>query len=137
MLLYQDGLVDLKYEVTKDILAFRWPTLQPDNLVELENACQKIIDTINHYDIKRLLVDSRSYAIEITDQKYKQIVSDLGKAMARTRLEKIARLTAAQGLGEQEQKAQAVYSEVVEEIRFQIPCKNFETEGAAMAWLKE
>ncbi|MFC6997661.1 hypothetical protein [Rufibacter roseus] len=137
MLLYQDRLVELKYEVTKDILSVKWPDLIKGTMAELNHSCQQLINTINHYDIKRLLVDSRSYQIDLDSQDYKDLIQKLGKAMAATRLEKIARLMSPKELGEQEEFAQTVYTEVVEEIKFTINTRNFESESEAVDWLKQ
>ncbi len=52
MILHQDLLLELVYDVRTDILSVKWPDIKDVSVSELEYSFKKLLDTISHYDIK-------------------------------------------------------------------------------------
>lgn len=71
MILHQDLLLELVYDVRTDILSVKWPDIKDVSVSELEYSFQKLLDTISHYDIKRLLIDSSKSVVTLDDKIYK------------------------------------------------------------------
>ncbi|WP_242919956.1 hypothetical protein [Pontibacter liquoris] len=135
MLLHKDGLIELHYEVASDILTVRWPDLTGASLSEVTYSFKMLTDTLKHYDIKRLLVDSRRNTVEVPEETYLNLMTKFTHELLATRLVKFARLKATDPVREKktEDATELVNSMIVIPIAF----KNFSDEESARRWLRE
>lgn len=136
MLLHKDGLIELNYDVATDILTAKWPDMMNFTTAEIRFAFKKIVDTLKHYDIKKLLVDSRSNVVEITDEAYTVLALEFTRDLKTSRVKKVARL---QTLDPAREKRAA---HVTQQVQAQLQSGeqrygSFPTVQSALEWLRE
>ncbi|WP_347158848.1 hypothetical protein [Pontibacter chitinilyticus] len=135
MLLHKDGLIELNYEVATDILTVCWPDMTGFTRSEIGYALQKLIDTLKHYDIKKLLIDARSRVVELPEEEYADLMLDFSRNLLSTRLMKVARLQTLDM--SREKKVERATAKVEKQVQIDIPYKSFADEVSALAWLRE
>ncbi|PSR54001.1 hypothetical protein AHMF7605_10955 [Adhaeribacter arboris] len=133
MILHQDLLLELIYDVKTDILSVQWPDIKDVSVSELEFSFQKLLDTVSHYDIKRLLIDSSKSVVTLDDKIYKPMLFRLVLAFNHTRLRKMARIISENELRENLLKSYAAEIKHKETLAFQT--KEFNNQETALAWL--
>ena len=133
MILFKNHLVELNYEVKNDILTVIWPDLKQDDVIELEYVLTTIIDTISHYDIKRLLIDSGKAVVEIEEPTYRALIFKFVQRLAFTRLKKMARIISESTVRENRLKGYAQEMEV--QRMFTFVNGEFENKQRAIDWL--
>ncbi|HEY4650055.1 MAG TPA: hypothetical protein VIG72_01525, partial [Pontibacter sp.] len=136
MQLHKDGLIELNYNVASDILIMRWPDLTGFTMPEIDYAIRKIIDTLRHYDIKHLLVDSRfSTLSDLTRDEYQQVLVNFVQHLKTTRLQKLARICTPDASRELviDETADLAINQLAIKFHF----RNFADEVAALMWLSE
>jgi hypothetical protein len=135
MLLHKDGLIELKYDVVQDILSLRWPDMSGMTMPEIDFSLKKLIDTLRHYDIKNLLVDSRESKRDLGKEEHLALMLRFSEYLTSTRLKKMARLATT------DLNRENVVDYAVEEannrlgITFEI--RNFADEASALKWFRE
>jgi hypothetical protein len=135
MILYPDNLLTLDYEMETDILKVQWPDLTLAALPELQVAIHKLIDAVKHYDVKRLLIDSRKSKVEIPEDIYKPIVFGLIQALTQTRLERMARVLPEDTL--RETRLRSYNEEMTKQKMFTFKTGEFCTLEEAQGWLRQ
>lgn len=135
MLLHKDGLVELNYDVVQDILSFRWPDLSGMTMPEIDFSLKKLIDTLRHYDIKNLLVDSRQSKTDLSKDDHLALLLRFSEYLMSTRLQKMARL-ATSDLS-RENVVDFAVEEAVNRIGITFVFRNFTDEASALKWLGE
>lgn len=133
MILHQDDLLALNYDVRTDILNVRWPDIKDTPVADLEASFQKLLNAVNHYDVKKLLIDSSKSVVTMDDKIYKPLVFKLVFALNATRLEKMARVMSENDLRESRLKSYAAEMRYQETLRF--AAREFATQPLALAWL--
>ncbi|WP_207431892.1 hypothetical protein [Sabulibacter ruber] len=133
MLLYKDGLLELNYEVTTDILSVRWPDLKFFSIAEIQYSLNKLVDALKHYDIKKLLIDSTSSTVEISEEEQKTIAYKFALMLQGTRVQKVARIINPDI--KREQRSQKISGELTKEMTFTIQFENFPDQASALSWL--
>jgi hypothetical protein len=136
MLLHKDGLIELNYDVRSDILSVRWPDLNGITISELEFSFNKLVDTLRHYDIKNLLIDSRSSKVaDITREEHLKVLLDFVQLLMTTRLEKLARIETTD-IG-REGVVDIAAEEAINRLGIRYDFRNFSDEVSAREWLSE
>jgi hypothetical protein len=51
-----------------------------------------MVDTVRHYDVKRLLLDTRKTVIAVSEEENREVTSQLASNLAKTPLQKLARI---------------------------------------------
>ncbi|MDQ3292581.1 MAG: hypothetical protein M3Q05_14940 [Bacteroidota bacterium] len=133
MILHQDGLIILLYDPTTDILSVRWPDINYTSIPILKYSSIKLIDAINHYQITRLLIDSRDTAGEVEDLEYEQFALHISKDLAATALHKIAWVVSEDEA--RQARTQAYSKDILAKVVFHQEKQVFCDEEAAIAWL--
>lgn len=133
MLLYQNGLIKLDYDPGKDILCVQYPDLHEYLLPEISHSVNVIVETVRNYDIKSLLLDGRQTIVTTPPEYGREIALQLAAGLARTRLQKLARLESFNP--EVEKRAVANVQAVQTKIAPPFELKNFTDEDQARAWL--
>ncbi|MBJ6118340.1 hypothetical protein JAO76_09065 [Pontibacter sp. BT310] len=135
MLLHKDGLIELKYDVVLDILSLKWPDMSGMTLPEIEFSLQKLIDTLRHYDIKNLLIDSRESKTDLDNEEHLALMLRFSEYLTSTRLKKMARL-ATTDLNRENIVDYAV-GETNNRLGITFEIRNFADEAGALKWLRE
>ena len=133
MILFKNHLVELTYEVKHDLLLIYWPHLNQEDLLELEFVFSQVIDTLNHYDIKHLLIDSSQSLVEIDEFTYKALLFQFVQRLSTTRLKKMARIMSESTVRENRLKGYAQEMEVQQLFTFSFA--EFENKLTAVSWL--
>ena len=136
MLLHKDGLIELNYDVKSDILSVHWPDLNGITISELEFSVTKLVETLRHYDIKNLLIDSRSSKVnDISREEHLKVLLDFVRSVMTTRLEKLARIETTD-IG-REGIVDIAAEEAITRLGMQFEFRNFSDEASAREWLSE
>lgn len=121
--------IKLDYNPTTDVLFIEWPNMHEYSLPEVKYIIDEIVETVKHYDIKRILTDSRESAITVDKAAYSSMINQLALDLSKTRLLKFARLATPDP--NREQIARDAAALVVGEIQY----KSFESTEEAIEWL--
>ncbi len=136
MQLHKDGLISLEYDVVGDVLKVKWPDLSGITLPEINYSIQKMIDTLRHYDIKNLLIDSSlSQLTDVSTEDHQDMLVDLVVYLKTTRIRKLARIQTLDNT--RESVVDSVADEAVNRIGIDFEFRNFVNEQLAYNWLKQ
>ena len=92
MILFESPAIRLDYAPATDILTADLSGTHEFYLLEVREALRTIAETVRHYDVKRLLMDSRKRLLKIDPASYKALMTDFGMELNSTRLQKFARM---------------------------------------------
>jgi hypothetical protein len=121
--------IKLDYNPTTDVLFIEWPNMHDYSLPEMKFIMEEIIDSVKHYDIKKILADSRHSTITLDNEAYAQLINGLALLLQTTRLQKFARLTTT------ELNRETIASHAASLVKDSIQYQSFEDAGVALAWL--
>ena len=130
MILYNSPLIRLDYTPATDILTADLSATYEFYAMEVQEALSTIAKYIRHYDVKRLLMDSRKRIVQIENERYAIIMADFMQEIETTRLQKLARLRT--GNTDRENLAKAMQEQFI--TSFQM--KTFAEKEQALDWLK-
>ncbi len=111
-----------------------WPDLNGFALSEINHSLKKVIDTLKHYDIKKLLIDGRQNKVEVTEKEQKQVAHQFSLDLRQTRVKKVARLASMDR--EKERRTHLLSEELIHELTYSVQYQEFTDERTAVAWLK-
>lgn len=135
MILHRDGLIVLEYEAATDILSVSWPDSRRASAAELQFSIAKLMDTLRHYDIKKLFIDASENVENVSDEEYRSMNMKFAGELIATRLQRIARV------GAPDSERQKMVQEIAEKYLFEsngnITFREFPDADAAMEWLRE
>lgn len=135
MLLNQNGLIEMRYNASSDILTVKWPDIRGFALSEVVYSFELMRNAISHYDIKKLLIDSSKNAVEVSPESYLAIMKDLVYELSGTRLQKIARLGA---LNQAKETKLGFFSSLLSKEKLKdIRYSNFYEAAEALTWLEQ
>ena len=129
MILYNSPLIRLDYTPATDILTADLSATYEFYAMEVQEALSTIAKYIRHYDVKRLLMDSRKRIVQIENERYAIIMADFMREIETTRLQKLARLRT--GNTDRENLAKAMQEQFI--TSFQM--KTFAEKEQALDWL--
>jgi len=134
MLIHKDGLIELNYDVVNDILKVRWPDLTGLTMPEIDYSLSKLIDTLRHYNIKRLFIDSHTSSVaDISREEHHMVLLNFTKMLMTTRIEKMARIETKDK--NREDVVSQTAEEAIHELGIQFQFRNFTDERSAINWL--
>jgi len=133
MIIHSDSLMELVYEPKTDILSVKWPDLIDVPASVIQHSFSKLVDSINHYHITKLLLDSKGTVTNIPDEEYKPLAMKLAMGLASTSLKKIARVISEDQL--RENRAKEYNREVQSQMTFKFKNKEFDDKETALKWL--
>ncbi|PKV75088.1 hypothetical protein [Pontibacter ramchanderi] len=134
MILLQNSILRLEYNPATDILQVRYPDLQRFHMSEIRHSLHVMVETIRNYDVRKLLLDARTTAVEIEEDENRQLTMELVAMLAKTRLVKIARIQPYDP--EREARAQHNIEEARKAGLLSYEVATFSTPDDALAWLK-
>ena len=136
MLLHKDGLIELNYDVATDVLFMQWPDVSGLTMPEIDFSLKKLIDTLRHYDIKHLFVDSRdSKMVGLTNEEHLNFLKRFTEHLMTTRLQKMARLATSDI--RRENIVDVAAEEAINSLGITFEFRNFSDEATAYNWLLE
>lgn len=131
MVLFDNSLVRLNYNPATDILDVDCPDFHPLIMAEVKEAFSIIVDTVKHYDVKKLVIDSSRATINTSDHEHKAVLVKFARDLMGTRLQKLARV------GTEDTLREKNVNEAREDAAFNIDFQSFPDKAAALAWLQK
>ncbi|MBC3541008.1 hypothetical protein ACFSC6_17220 [Rufibacter sediminis] len=136
MILYQNGLIQLEYQPSTDILRVTLPNAQHIGLTELQRSLDTIAGYIQSYDVKNLLLNSSNTVLhDLDDTAYREMVVRFFTDLKRTRLQRIARIGTSSAA--HEMRSAVLTSALEQEMITSFILESFPNEGVALQWLQE
>ena len=134
MIIYTNGLITLHYTPATDVLSVELPDTATFGLSELERSLGIIAESVQGYDVKKLLLDSSQAGIgSIDDASYKTVVTQFIANLTKARLQKIARLNTA--VPAYEERVVAVANEATQKLNAPFEVRIFSNKASALSWL--
>ena len=135
MILYQNALIVLDYNPSTDILSVEWPNVQPYNLPEIRHTLEMLVESIRNYDVKKLLIDGSKTTVspELDESEYREIIFKFVSDIAKTRLQKSARIITPDKV--REAKSKQLSAEATRNTNLTIQNQDFVTKSEALEWL--
>lgn len=133
MILFENSLIKLDYDPSSDILEVGYPDLHDYLLPEIIHSIDILVDSVKHYDVKRILLDSSRTSISVNSEESRQIAVYLASGFATTRVQKVARLQSPSH--NVEQSAEANIRHIRESQQLPYLLQNFMDRVVAVNWL--
>ncbi|KAA9338938.1 hypothetical protein [Adhaeribacter soli] len=132
MILYQSSLITLDYDPATDILSVNWPDVQELYIPAVKKEVNVLVETIKHYDVKKLLIDTSRAAVDVDEEAYQNFLVSFARELMKTRLIKLARI----GTKDQNREQLVNQTRDVTQITQTIAVQVFNTKSEAQAWLQ-
>ncbi|TXK36697.1 hypothetical protein FVR03_17105 [Pontibacter qinzhouensis] len=129
MILFQSHAIRLNYAPSTDILTADLSVEHEFYLLEIREVLRTISDAVRHYDVKRLLMDSRKRMLQIDKESYAQLMIEFASELNGTRLQKFGRLRS--GVASREDLA--LY--IQEQVAHNFTLRSFTDKDKAYEWL--
>ena len=131
MILFESPLIRLEYAPATDILSADLSAAYEFYLMEVREAFDTLVKTVRHYDVKKVLMDSRNRIIQVEQEKYAALLTNFLDELQATRLQKLARLHTGNSTRENLVKT------MQQQIDYSFQIKTFTDKDQALKWLKE
>jgi hypothetical protein len=92
MILHQNSIILLDYNPATDILQVDYPDLNSLHLSEIRHSLKLLVEAVIGYDVKKLLLDASNTATNLSVEDNKNLSLELAADLAKTRLQKLARI---------------------------------------------
>lgn len=135
MVLFDNSLIRLDYDPATDILVVEYPDLHDFLLTEIKRSIDTLVDTVKHYDVKRIMLDSTRTIISVSDEESREIALYLTAGLMRTRISKVARVQSPSATVEA--TAEGNIRHIKESISLPFDLQNFTNRKEAVEWLKK
>lgn len=129
MILFESPLIRLEYSPATDILTADLSAAYEFYLMEVREAFDTLVKNARHYDVKRVLMDSRKRIIQIEEDKYAALLADFLNDLKTTRLQKLARLHTGNNTRENLVKT------MQQQVNYGFLLKTFTDKDQAIEWL--
>lgn len=134
MVLFENSILRLDYDPASDILDVEYPDLHDFMLFEIKRTIDTLVDTVKHYDVKRLLLDSTRTVSSVSEEESREIAMYLAAGLATTRVQKVARVQSPSAAVET--RAQNNVQHIIKMQPFPFQLQNFTGKADAVAWLR-
>ena len=108
-----------------------WSNSSAYDVLEFRQSIDKVIETINNYHCRNLLIDASEAIISLEDEALAAALSDFATKIGQTGIKKVARIITSSQI--REEKVQAIRDEIV--LPFEI--YDISSREQALHWLKE
>lgn len=132
-MILQNCDIKLDYNPATDILEVEYPDMHSYQLSEIRYSMDLMVNSIRNFDIKRLLFDSSKTLISVSDNEYVQVMDELVCLLAKTRLEKVARIAIQDKNREKVEHDKIIIQAQIFQLPFQL--KTFNNRSEAKVWL--
>ncbi|RDV11498.1 hypothetical protein DXT99_24510 [Pontibacter diazotrophicus] len=123
----------MDYNPATDIMEVEYPDLHDYLLSEIKRSIDILLDTVNHYDVKRLLLDSTRTIISVGDKESREIATYLAAGLTKTRVQKVARVQSPSATVENTAQHNIRHISVSQKLPFEL--QNFSSKALALEWL--
>ncbi|GGK82470.1 hypothetical protein ACD591_11185 [Rufibacter glacialis] len=134
MNLLPNSPIKMEYSPASDILTVEYPDLSAPLLPIVRESLLVMVETINDYDIKRLLLDTTHTRVAVNEADNRAMSMLLAGELAKTRLQRLARLQLHDPA--QERVAQENISHIKEAAVLPYQVQTFFHKPEAIEWLK-
>jgi hypothetical protein len=129
MILFDSPVIRLEYIPATDILIADLSNQYEFYALEVRETLQLIVEHVRHYNVTRLLMDSRKRILAMEEAEYASLMTDFMKALQTTRLQRFARLST--GIPAREDLAQVLNAQTIFTFNF----RTFPSNDKAIEWL--
>ncbi|GAA4425466.1 hypothetical protein GCM10023188_06440 [Pontibacter saemangeumensis] len=129
MVLFDSPIIRLNYTPATDILVADLSNKHEFYALEVRETLKTIVEHVRHYDVRRLLMDSRKRVLVIDPLEYVSLMSEFTRALQTTRLQKLARIYT--GISSREDLVQAINLQMSPTYTL----RTFPSHDQALAWL--
>ena len=133
MILFENSVIKLDYDPATDILHVAYPDLHDFLLPEIKHSINILVDTVKHYDVKRLLLDSSKTSVTVNSDESREIAVYLAAGLSTTRVQKVARVQSHSNSVEQLAQGNINHINSTQQLPFQL--QNFTSKAVALEWL--
>ncbi|MFC5270230.1 hypothetical protein [Adhaeribacter terreus] len=92
MILHADRYFEHYYEVKSDLVCINWPTIETIYLPEILHSVSILVENVVNYNIRNLLIDASKAELHASQEEANEVVFLLTNGLAKSRLEKLARV---------------------------------------------
>jgi hypothetical protein len=131
MIAFQNQFITLSYLEEADILIVSWSNSAPYTAVEIENTFDKVIETINKYHCRKLLIDASEANMSMENKEISTALTNFAVKLGETGIEKLARIITSNQ--SREEGVQSIRSKI--SLPFQI--YDISNREQAIHWLKQ
>jgi hypothetical protein len=133
VILYQDGLLKLDYDVATDILYLPCPDIYEHEIEHMPKIFTAVVDVLNNYNIKKLLFDTSQSQVLVSPREYQHMIRNLTYGLTSTPLQKLARVISPNTARENQliQLLENLHTQTL--LSYEL--RNFITKDAAYQWL--
>lgn len=114
-----------------NILMVTWTNSTPYDLVEVQQSIEKVIETINKHQCRKLLIDASEANLPVDDEAITTALTDFAIKLGETGIKKLARIITSDQA--REVRVQSIRDKV--SLPFQI--YDISNREQALHWLKE
>ncbi|TPE41078.1 hypothetical protein [Pontibacter mangrovi] len=135
MILFDNSIITISYDPVTDLLEAAYPDLHASHLSEITFYMDKLVETVKHYDIKRVLLNSSSTHVFVSGPASQQVAAYLAAGLAQTRVRRVARVSSPNEAVEEIAQANLEYIRQALSLPFAL--KSFTDSKQATKWLLE
>jgi hypothetical protein len=92
MILHSDRYFEHLYDVKLDMVSVKWPTIESIYLPEILNSVSILVQNVINYNIRNMLVDASETKLLADYNDADKVVNMFVDGLAKSRLEKLARI---------------------------------------------
>src|SRR5688572_27022107 len=133
MILHSDRYFEHLYDVKLDMVSIKWPTIESIYLPEILNSVSILVENVINYNIRNMLVDASDTKLLADYADADKVVNMFVDGLAKSRLEKLARIESAN-----------TYREIILKLlasemnnRYQYETRFFNDYVSAYKWLEQ
>ena len=131
MIAYQNRLLFLTIIEDENILVVTWTDSVPYDAAELQGSIDKVIETINKFQIRKLLIDASEATMAMEDEPIRIVLVGFAQQLSKLGLEKLARIITA------DQTREARVQSIRDEVFLPFQSYDISNREQALKWLKE
>jgi len=135
MILFENGIIKLEYDPATDILVIDYPDLHGYQISEIKHSVDILADNVRNYDVKKVLLDSTKTVVTVTPEESKEIAVYMARALAKTRVKKLARLESLNSTVKA--RAKENIQHIQKAIALPFALQNFTEKTDALNWLQD
>jgi hypothetical protein len=123
----------MDYNPATDILSVDYPDLENLLLPTIKHSLLALVEAIKSYDVKKLLLDASRTVVSVSEEENREVTIKLASELAKTRLEKVARVQPVDPM--HETRAQANINRIKQAGLLPYQLQTFSTREEAIKWL--
>ena len=131
MIAYQNRLLFLTIIEDEGILVVTWTDSVPYDAAELQASIDKVIETINKFEIRKLLIDASEATMAMDDETIRIALVGFAKQLGKTGVKKLARVITS------DQTRETRVQSIREEVSLPFEIYDISNREQALKWLTQ